>query len=362
MKKLIISAIAVTLISIVQASSVKAEKWFRGNTHTHSTLSDGDVDLNTAVKWYNDHGYNFIFLTDHNLTANLNNVTTPLRADFITIQANEITSNVHLTAMGVSAELSDKSIREEYAATGKYGENVVDSKTIEGSLILLSNAIVANGAVAFANHPNFSTGIQAEEMMNAKNITHLEIFNGHPGCLNWGKEGHTSVDIKWDKILSSGKLIYGVASDDTHNYKKFGRDAANPGRGWIMVKASDLTPEALTKSIKNGDFYASNGVHLSAYHHSDNSISVEVDKDATIKEYDKGFLFANITTSGKEGFFIEVIGEGGKIIQSGTSLKSSYKLKKEDKYARIRVTYCVKKGDEYHNFYAWTQPIGRFDR
>lgn len=41
--------------------------WFKGNTHMHSQWSDGQAMPEIAVKWYRDHGYDFICLTDHNL-------------------------------------------------------------------------------------------------------------------------------------------------------------------------------------------------------------------------------------------------------------------------------------------------------
>ena len=40
-------------------------KWFRGNTHTHSLNSDGDSPPDSLARWYRDHGYSFLFITDH---------------------------------------------------------------------------------------------------------------------------------------------------------------------------------------------------------------------------------------------------------------------------------------------------------
>jgi predicted metal-dependent phosphoesterase TrpH len=44
-----------------------AQRWLKGNTHTHTTYSDGDSSPETVVDWCVDHGYDFIFLTDHNV-------------------------------------------------------------------------------------------------------------------------------------------------------------------------------------------------------------------------------------------------------------------------------------------------------
>jgi len=53
-------------LSFCSGQPVASEyKWFKGNTHTHTKNSDGDSLPETVVKWYSDHGYNFLFITDH---------------------------------------------------------------------------------------------------------------------------------------------------------------------------------------------------------------------------------------------------------------------------------------------------------
>ncbi|HZS07725.1 MAG TPA: hypothetical protein VFD58_23010 [Blastocatellia bacterium] len=45
-------------------------RWYKGNTHTHTLNSDGDSTPDEVVRWYREHGYHFLVLTDHNyLTA-----------------------------------------------------------------------------------------------------------------------------------------------------------------------------------------------------------------------------------------------------------------------------------------------------
>ena len=40
--------------------------WYKGNIHTHTTESDGDADPDFVTRWYRDHGYDFLVLSDHN--------------------------------------------------------------------------------------------------------------------------------------------------------------------------------------------------------------------------------------------------------------------------------------------------------
>ena len=44
-------------------------KWWKGNLHTHSYWSDGDDFPENIVKWYKDHGYHFLAMSEHNIFA-----------------------------------------------------------------------------------------------------------------------------------------------------------------------------------------------------------------------------------------------------------------------------------------------------
>src|SRR5687767_2773640 len=42
-------------------------QWFKGNTHAHTLESDGDSTPEEVTRWYKDHGYHFLVLSDHNV-------------------------------------------------------------------------------------------------------------------------------------------------------------------------------------------------------------------------------------------------------------------------------------------------------
>jgi hypothetical protein len=56
------------------------------------------------------------------------------------------------------------------------------------------------------------------------------VYNGHAGVKNWGDKGkhRQSTDRLWDIILSmrmkegAARPMYGMATDDSHDYYKFG--------------------------------------------------------------------------------------------------------------------------------------------
>ena len=40
-------------------------QFWRGNLHTHSNRSDGDLPPEQVVRWYQEAGYDFLAITDH---------------------------------------------------------------------------------------------------------------------------------------------------------------------------------------------------------------------------------------------------------------------------------------------------------
>src|SRR3982750_1989568 len=57
--------IALVLLLATASAAQSQGNWFRGNTHTHSLNSDGDSPPDSIARWYRDHEYQFLFITDH---------------------------------------------------------------------------------------------------------------------------------------------------------------------------------------------------------------------------------------------------------------------------------------------------------
>jgi hypothetical protein len=59
-----LSPLLAVFITVLPASPQELH-WYRGNTHTHTINSDGDTSPDAVVRWYKEHYYQFIFVTDH---------------------------------------------------------------------------------------------------------------------------------------------------------------------------------------------------------------------------------------------------------------------------------------------------------
>jgi hypothetical protein len=280
-------SIFLTCFIITPAQADLPDGWLKGNTHTHSNLSDGDSPPATVAAHYQDLGYDFLVLTDHNRISNFSQYST---IDFLCIDGEEI------------------GVNDPFHHTNGIG---LTSKIFTSTLQANVNAVLAQGGVPQLNHPGLS-GLDAADIIPVDGLGHMEIFNA---VLNWNDE-----DI-WDGVLTSGKLVYGVASDDSHAL------FAQSGRGWIVVRSDILSLEAIQDALDTGDYYASSGVILNDYH---------VDS-------------AQMTVDSQNGDLIEFIGANGEILELVVGSAGSYQFKGNELYVRARISNTLLE-------YAWTQP------
>ena len=48
-----------------------AGNWYRGNTHSHTTTSDGKLSVAELTRDYEEREYDFLVITDHNVVADV---------------------------------------------------------------------------------------------------------------------------------------------------------------------------------------------------------------------------------------------------------------------------------------------------
>ncbi len=314
------------LLTVLPSAAFAQSRWYRGNTHTHTINTDGDSSPDIVVRWYKEHGYQFIVISDHDSltpTAGLNAVFSAPEK-FLVIPGEEVTDRfegapVHLIAVG---------LREAVTPLG--GTGITD--TIERD----AAAIRAAGGLPHINHPNWGWALNAEQIAAAKSIKHFEVFNGHHAVNIHGGGGSPSTEEIWDSVLSTGHLLYGLATDDAHHFQgEPGPLKDNPGRGWIMVRATELSPAALAAALERGDFYSSTGITLKSYEVSSSNIRIELPAET-------GRNATRYRT-----FFI---GKNGAILKRDESLAPSYEINGKELYVRARI-------ESSNGALAWTQPV-----
>lgn len=346
---------------IISACSSKPEesklKWFKGNTHSHTTLSGhADTHPDTVALWYLERDYNFLILSEHNMFIDPKGVNLPAdrRKDFILIPGEEVSDyeEIHTTGMNVQREVFPQYPNEL--------STIKDNKFENFKIYLMqkhTDSIRSAKGVPILNHPNWRSGASAENIAQVESLHMIELYNGHPDVKNWGSKRHASVEVKWDSLLSAGRKIFGVSSDDAHFFKKWDVEESNPGRGWVMVQSDELTPDAITAAMENGRFYASSGVILKKDSKGNGVYEVEIDVDKSLTEIKNPLLVGHKTKEKKEGFTIEFVSDNGKVISTFNETLAEIMLPSGVKYVRSKITYSRKTTSGSEQFYAWTQPI-----
>jgi hypothetical protein len=306
-----------------QVGSGGAGRWYKGNTHTHTLNSDGDSTPDEVAKWYREHGYQFLVLSDHNVLTNPDglNAVLGMSEQFLLIKGEEVTDRfgdkpIHINGLDVSANVEPQ-----------HGSSVLDvvQRTVD--------AIRKVNGVPHINHPNFGWAITVDDLKAVRNDTLFEIYNGHHQVNNLGGGGVPGMEEVWDRILSSGKLIYGLADDDAHTFKQPGNpNVPGPGRGWVFVRAGRLAARPIVDALERGDFYASTGVELADYRVTDASITVTIKPDPYSK------------------YRVQFIGRNGEILSEAIASPAVYAFKGNELYVRAKVI-------ESNGRVAWTQPV-----
>jgi hypothetical protein len=327
---ILIAAAACLLLSVARGSSSPVAqappapgRWFKGNTHTHTLNSDGDSTPDAVTTWYREHGYQFLVLTDHNVLTGVDglNAVHGAAEQFLVIKGEEVTDRfgdkpLHVNGLDVSTRVD-----------AQHGSSVVD--VVQRSV----DAIRKAGGVPHINHPNFGWAITADDVKQVRNTRLFEIYNGHHQANNLGGGGAPGMEEVWDRILSSGQLIYGLADDDAHTFKQPGNpNVAGPGRGWVFVRAERLAARLIVEALDRGDFYASTGVELSQYQATDRAITIAIKPNADSK------------------YRVQFIGQHGAILSEATASPAVYTFKGDELYVRAKVI-------ESNGRLAWTQPV-----
>ena len=334
-------------------------EWYRGNTHTHTLNSDGDATPVAVASWYREHGYQFLVITDHEYLTEVRslNETVGGKDKFIVIPGEEVTQEItdehhpdgyreiHINA------INPKQVVHAMGAPfhDGLGRMAPSGTTVASALAHNIGEIKAAAGIAQVDHPNFRWSIRATDLTNLPDGTLFEIWNGgHAPINNLGgvdEAGNRapSAEQLWDILLSQGKHIWAVADDDSHDYHNLEDiNSMRPGLAWIVVRADQLTAQAITDSIAKGDFYASNGVVLDDITASDRQLTIRIDPSGS----------APILPGWKSDsrFATCFIGKGGRVLAEVGGLTARYVVRGDEGYVRARIT-------DSNGRQAWTQPV-----
>jgi hypothetical protein len=366
---------ATTLVLIVSSLDARAAgpmaselHWYKGNTHTHTSApagSDANGSPEVAARWYRDHGYQFVVVTDHESFTDATRVSAVEPGRFLVMRGQEVTQMLadpqfegggvrQLHVNGINTDRLIMPIRPSPApVAAKLPDGRVDLRPLAAQGITAAQAYLHNidairaaGGVPQVNHPNLVWSVGLNDLLQIGGPYLLEIWNGYPTSNNLGgvdSAGHDSPSAEglWDALLSRGKVVWGVGADDTHEYYKPDDPMApSPGRAWIVVRAASLTPQAISAALLRGSFYASTGVTLGSYDFDRQSVALNVVRPT---EWSPALFAAT-------RYVIRFIGKGGHVLKETHGLSAAYSFGPGDEYVRASII-------DSDGRRAWTQPV-----
>lgn len=205
-------------------------RWFKGNTHLHSTASDGGCTFPELAEHYAQAGYDFLFRTDHWIASDCRQDAHPyplLWLDGVELDCIEDNGTInHIVCLGRVTGIDRKM---GFAAA-------LQSARDQGCLTILAHPLWSGNALSDAERWK---------------VEGVEIYNH---VCHWGN-GKSCGQAHWNAALQRDARTLAFAADDTHMRP----DCPSWNGGWIMVNTNTLTPEAILQAIRLGHYYSSCG-------------------------------------------------------------------------------------------------------
>ena len=279
-------------------------KFYKGNTHAHSTQSDGRLSPEEVFETYHAAGYDFLALTDHWHVAEEQYYRGMLVIPGVEYDFAFRTQVLHLVCLyqnvrdahGISQGISHQAVIEHVNKVG--------------------GVVIAAHPAWSLNTPEFLASLDGVEMAEIYNTMSDEPFNGPRG----------NSESLLDVAAANGKYFRLVAADDSHPYR--GEQCVS----YVMVQAAELSVPAILEALRAGRFYATQGPEFHNISIEDGLITVETSPVSRISFCSNLYWVDDRCRSGR-GLTREV-----------------YRIRPNERFVRIRII------DENGRM-AWSSPI-----
>lgn len=402
-----------------------APNWYRGNLHMHSFWSDGHHFPEMVAQHFKDAGYHFIAFTEHD-RFQLGDKWIPVSGETATgrtlresgflyayrdafgagwvetarrhdgeyvrikplAEYRDLVEEPERFLILNGEEVTAKSARTTHWINVFNGPQPIGGVSSPGDASQAMDATVARAeemaqasgrdVMVSLNHPNYVWNATAEDIAGAAALSFFEVHTALNCTFSYGDEIHPAAERIWDIVLSKrlgqpgSQPVYGIATDDCHVYHlsdsvpAHERGSSMPCRAWVMVRAAELTPDALVAAMKQGDFYASSGVALRSLEMDGSGLSLAIEPEPGVA-YTTRFIGTRRGTDLKgepselgDRVTQRYSAEVGQVLQEVQGAQANYTFRGDELYVRALVT-----SDAPHpnptvpgdTMKAWTQPV-----
>ena len=289
--------------------------WYRGNTHSHSSASDGTRSVSECIEGYKQQGYDFLVLTDHHIVSDVSRYSND---SFLAISGSEIHPDnpyggtpFHIVAINLHQKIEAKNMHP----------NEVMAEVAE------------QGGISVLAHPYWS-GHTLVDLLPLHGYFALEVFTA-----TCDKIGRAISESHWDELLDRDVSVFGIASDDSHGLSDL-------YHGWIVVKCSELSNKSIMHSLVQGFFYSSQGPEIVDFRIQDSNCPGSEKGDINSRRIIAKFspsvsvVFKSTPQKGKH-----IRAKGDQFLTD-----AFFDIMGDEKYVRLEITAPDGKK-------AWSQPI-----
>lgn len=295
------------------------ERWYKGDLHTHTIFSDGEMSREELVKAAKKEGLDFIVNTDHSVLT----TKWPKSSDLLVIPGTEL-SFYH----GHANIINPKEVAFQNGDV-----NVIASH--EGAVEAL-NVDYGVNALIMINHPVQDQFTWQYGKIPLHRISAIEIINSPTYHL--AKPSNDWALEFWDYLLNDGHQITGVGGSDVHGAlgNTLGERVGDPA---TYIYSQELSAKAIVKGIKSKQVVVSRTAFILK----------------TFKTYKPGDNIqensgtVNVTIDTEEAIYIEWVIDG-EVVKREEGTESQYTFNWDDRYHWIRVNVRSKHDNSLFGF------------
>ena len=221
-------------------------RWWKGNTHIHSTASDGGKTFAELAELYHNAGYDFLYRTDHWVASDTRSDKEEypiLWLDGIELDGVDSTgSSYHVVALGSFQGLQP----------GMDLQRGMEAARAQGGMLILAHPLWMGNTFEDAQRWQFDG---------------VEVYNHVCSWLNGKGDG----SAYWNAMLTRDANTLSFSVDDAH----ITPDHPGWNGGWVMVNARECTPETILAALRVGNFYSTCGPLFESIEFDGNQVCIQ---------------------------------------------------------------------------------------
>jgi PHP domain len=220
--------------------SAGGARWYRGDLHSHTVHSDGEITVEDRVRGAVERGLEFLAITDHN-TISHHRELDGWPDEIVPIRGSEVTTfHGHINVFGLAAAIDWRDDRRGGGAAG-----VVEQAHRQDALASINHPSAFGDPWCVGCHWDFA-------QVDYSTFDAMEVWNGRWAIPETDNEGALAL---WTDLLDAGIRITGVSGTDSHSAEE---DAyvALPS---TYVHADDATEAAILEGMRRQRVFLSSG-------------------------------------------------------------------------------------------------------